>query len=93
MHLVLGIVVLVFLAMLGVMLYEMPKARLGQVAFRCCLALSGAWVALAVGVVLVVAGYGGAVEIAIWSMAIIGLVPPAVVMLLWWLVFGTRRPI
>jgi hypothetical protein len=32
-------------------------------------------------------------EIAVWSMAIVGLVPPAVVMLLWWLVFGTRRPI
>jgi hypothetical protein len=46
-----------------------------------------------VGVVLVVARYGGSVEIAIWSMAIIGLVPPAVVMLLWWFVFGTRRPI
>jgi hypothetical protein len=93
MHLVLGVVVLVFLAMLGVMLYEMPKAQLGQVLLRWCLALSGVWVALAVGVVLVVAGYGGSVEIAAWSMAIIGLVPPAVVMLLWWLVFGTRRPI
>jgi hypothetical protein len=57
MHLIVGIVVLVFLAMLGVMLYEMPKAQLGKVLFRWCLALSGVWVALAVGVVLVVAGY------------------------------------
>jgi hypothetical protein len=93
MHLVLGIVVLVFLGMLGVMLYEMPKARLGQVLFRCCLALSGVWVALAVGVVLLAAACGGSVEIAVWSMAIVGLVPPCVVMLLWWLVFGTRRPV